>query len=724
MTCPDPAELVLRDLVDTVLREGLSPGAGAPDPAVSAAGGDRRYTDTPIDPVVREVPIPEAAPDPAPGPATTHADATPPTTADNGTRRYRGTAIDPVVPNGTAPATKVEEDAAPSPVPDLAPAPGTAGAPAPGVSPAPDAALADGGRAPHRSGAGEDAPPGQADALAASPVPGVDLAPGEAWCRLGGLAFRVRDGGALQRLRLSRGPVWLVGAPGPPRPLAPDEALRALADGPAAADAAADLRDAVAHARVVLRGARALPHRAPRPGGLLAGERLAATRNRPFHPTARAVSGWSAADVARYGPMRAEPLGVHWAAVRSDHLRFGSGPGSGDPAAALLDDDGREALRSLARRAGADDGAYTAVPVHPWQWDHVLPTEFARELADRTIVPLGQGVGRFHPTSSLRTLAAAPEPGPHLKLPVGAATLAAARLLPPRYLDNGERAQSCMEHLLRTDPALAALVEVCDERTWCGWSAPGADDAFADRPGHLAAQVRRYPPGLFADPDALVLPMGALAAHDWDVLGPALSAAGFDPGDPVGLFRTLAEAFCAMGLAFLGHGVLPELHGQNTVAVLADGRVRRFVLRDHDTLRLCPELMAAAGTPDPGYRVKPGAPQSLSLDRPEELLGYLQTLGFQVNLYGIADALARHSGTDERVLWGGLGAAVASCLGRLDLPEPVAALVEERVLRAWEWPHRRVLGPLLRRGRSAGVSMPADTGRVPNPLGAVPAAVR
>ncbi|MDA2804217.1 IucA/IucC family protein [Nocardiopsis suaedae] len=603
MTCPDPAELVLRDLVDTVLREGPAPEAG---PASAA--------------VPRTLPSPDASPAP--------------------------------------------------------------------------------------------------------PVPGADLAPGEAWCRLGDLAFRAVDGGALQRLRLSRGPVWHVGSPGAPRPLAPDEALRALTDGPAADGAADDLRDAVAHADVVLRGARALPDRAPRPGGLLAGERLAATRNRPFHPTARAVSGWSAAEVACYGPMRAEPLGVHWAAVRRDHLRFGSGPDSADPAAALLDDDGRETLRALARSAGIDDDAYTAVPVHPWQWDRVLPTEFARELADRTIVPLGPDIGRFHPTSSLRTLASAPGPGPHLKLPVGAATLAAARLLPPRYLDNGERAQSCMEHLLGADPVLGALVEVCDERTWCGWSAPGADDTFADRPGHLAAQVRRYPPGLFADPDALVLPMGALAAHEWDVLGPALAAAGFDPDDPVGLFRPVAEAFCAMGLAFLRHGVLPELHGQNTVAVLADGGVRRFVLRDHDTLRLCPELMAAAGTPDPGYRVKPGAPQSLSLDRPEELLGYLQTLGFQVNLYGIADALARHSGTDERVLWGALRTSVESCLDRLGLPGPVAALVEEHVLRAREWPHRRVLGPLLRRGRSTGVSMPADTGRVPNPLVPAPAVVR
>jgi siderophore synthetase component len=361
------------------------------------------------------------------------------------------------------------------------------------------------------------------------------------------------------------------------------------------------------------------------------------------------------------------------------------------------------------------------VPVHPWQYEHVLPEEFARELTGRQVVPLSRGLGRFHPTSSLRTLTTSPESHRHLKLPLGVATLGAARLLPPRYLDNGERAQDCMARLLRSDPDLGALVEVCDERTWCGWRGPGTDDEFADRPGHLAAQIRRYPGDLLGDPDVLVLPMAALAAHEWDVLGPALTAAGFDGADPVGLFRTVAEAFCVMGIGFLRHGVLPELHGQNVVVVLAEGAVRRFVLRDHDTLRLCQDLMDAAGTEDPGYRIKPGAPQSLTLPDPQALLAYLQTLGFQVNLYGIADALARRHGIDERVFWHELRAGVAACLDRLRLPERVATLVGDAVLRAEEWPSRQVLAPLLRQGRSSGVSMPAGAGRVPNPLASLPA---
>ncbi len=168
--------------------------------------------------------------------------------------------------------------------------------------------------------------------------------------------------------------------------------------------------------------------------------------------------------------------------------------------------------------------------------------------------------------------------------------------------------------------------------------------------------------------------------------------------------------------------MLPELHGQNVVAALQGGGVDRFVLRDHDTLRLYPGWMAAEGVPDPEYRIKPGAPQSLRLPSAETLLGYLQTLGFQVNLYGIADALCRHYGLDEQVLWDELRGAVLDALARLTLPPRVADVVERELLHAPTWPSRLVLGPLLRQGRSGSVSMPAGEGRVPNPLAGVPAA--
>jgi len=510
---------------------------------------------------------------------------------------------------------------------------------------------------------------------------------------------RLREcGSGLQRHRFARGPV-LHGA----RELAPDELLRLItgAESPAAQRIADDVRTAVEHAELTLAARHGL---APRPGDLLAGERLAATRGRPFHPTARAAAGWSAGELAQYGPMRCAPFGLDWVAVRRERLRFGGGSGADRLADLLLDADDRERLAAAA--AGLGDG-FCLLPVHPWQHDHVLPRAFGPELDAGVVRPVARAVGRFHPTASLRTLSS-PARERHVKLPLGIATLGAARLLPPRYLDNGERAERLMRGLLDRDPLLRRRVSLCDEQAWCGW----AGDEFGQRPGQLAAQLRTYPAGVLDDSETIAIAMAALAAHEWGTLGPAIGA-GLDP---VAFFGALAAAFAEVGLRFLRYGVLPELHGQNVVVTLRDGLPERFVLRDHDTLRLHPAWMAAADVPDPGYRIKPGAAQSLRLDRAEALVGYLQTLGFQVNLHGIADALGRHYGIDDAVFWEQLRGALAGCLDELDLPAHVEAVVRRRLLDAPAWPTRQVLGPLLAQGSSTGVSMPAATGHVRNPL--------
>ncbi|MEU3272822.1 IucA/IucC family protein [Saccharomonospora sp. NPDC006951] len=491
------------------------------------------------------------------------------------------------------------------------------------------------------------------------------------WLRVGDIRVRVRSCEGLQPYRYAGGPV-LHGE----KHLSPWELLRTIGDGEPFLDQVADdLRTAVAHSEV-LHGAHVEePLDSPQ------GERLAALRNRPFHPTAKAVVGWTAAELAEYGPMRRSPLGLDWIGVRTELLRFGGG--GGDLVSALLTGSDIDAVRT---RPG-----FHALPVHPWQYEHVLPTEFATEIADGAIVPIARGVGTFLPTASIRTLAAA-SPGVHVKLPLGVATLGAARLLPPRYLDNGERAERTMLAVLDRDPVLRDRVLVCEERTWCGIAEP----EFGDRPGRLAAQVRRYPSGAENS-----VPMAAFASEHATL-----------EADPLDFFRELARGFCEIGLGFLRYGVLPELHGQNVAVTLKNGLVDRFVLRDHDTLRVCPQWMQSAGLPEPGYRVRKGARQSLLLDTPGELLGYLQTLGFQVNLYGIADALSRTYGITERTLWHTLRTALTDCLERMELPPEVAW----RLLSSPTWPSRQVLGPLLRKGRSGGVSMPSASGTVPNPL--------
>lgn len=550
--------------------------------------------------------------------------------------------------------------------------------------------------------------------------------PGTGWVRVdlpggGWLAWSATDGAPVTRTRHAGGPVWFRDSADhrTPYPVGPDRVLTLLEGArPHRDQIVADLRTAVRHAHVVRAGWMRLADRVPRPtdrdGGaatLLAGERLAATRGRPFHPTARAVGGWTSGELARFGPMATDPVPLDWVGVRRDHVRLGPGANSDRLAELVLDGPGAARIAdTLADRCGP---GFLALPVHPFDGEHVLPKEFGDEIRDGIVVPLGRA-GAARPTASLRTLALPGFVPRHLKLPLGVTTLGAARLLPPRHLDHGDRAARVISAVLRSDPGLAARVAIADEGDWAGFAVPDGSDEFADRPGRLAAQLRHYP-----DLGGCPLPLAALAASEWDILGPVLGV-----GDRAGAERFLAELttdVLTVGLGFVGHGVLPEMHGQNVVVAFgreADrpARAQRLVLRDHDTLRVHPDWADAAGTPDPGYRIAPGAAQSLILDRPERLVGYLQTLVVQVALRGVAVAMGSRFGIPEPAWWGMVREAVPVALDAADPPLAIRDALAELLLDAPTWPARAVLGPLLDRGSSTGVSMPAGTVDVPNPL--------
>jgi staphyloferrin B synthase len=476
------------------------------------------------------------------------------------------------------------------------------------------------------------------------------------------LSWPARPGGVLQATRSVDGPVLLDGVPVP----APSAVLRLLApDAPCVDAVARDLDTAVAHALD--------PPSEDLTENL--GEVLAAVRGRPFHPTARAVSGWGADDLARWGPGRTVALDA--VAVRADHLRLGAG---GFPD--LLD---------------APDG-YRVLPVHPFDREHVLPVAFAGEIADGIVVPLARGVGEGRVTSSLRTLDLGD--GRHLKLPLGVTTLGSTRLLGARSLDLAQRGERVLRDVLAADPDLAARVAVADETAWAGFARPDGSDEFDDRPGHLAAALRVLPPPTGSHR----VPLAALSAPAWD--GPLAAL-----GDPEVVFGAVVESVVEVGIGFLRHGVLPEMHGQN-VLLDVDARSTRLVLRDHDAVRVHPDRLTVPG---PGYRFTPGGTQSLVLDTPAELIGFFATLAVEVGLGGVVDALVRHTGAPEPRWWATIRRAVEGAVARTADPE-VRSTLQAVLLDADTWPYRTVLRPLLERGPSPGTSMPAGVAYVPNPL--------
>ncbi|UXU89594.1 IucA/IucC family protein [Burkholderia sp. S-53] len=455
------------------------------------------------------------------------------------------------------------------------------------------------------------------------------------------------------------------------------------------------------------------------PYSLMTWESICCLRDRPFHPVARAKL-WPGGPGDAY-EVEAGQVALRWVAVLPDALRYGddaalASAGAQPIARTVLE---KEAFVVLAHRAaslGIDPEALW-LPVHPWQWDHLQRAH--PQLATRCI-DLGTGVGTARPTASLRTLGIGADARTHLKLSLSVQALGASRVMPPRYLHNAVLAERCLRALCARDTWLGEHLELCDERAW--W-ALGNDRTLIEELGELACMLRRYPDGA-----GWLLPMAACAASATDGSLPAFAvlcgANGADVSvgamrdDAWRMFERIAHLLIELGLRCFAHGVMPELHGQNVLLRVGPDGPCGIVLRDHDTLRICPSTMVEAGVETPDYAIDRSTPNTLILDTPDALLAYFQTLAVEVNLYAIIAALADRLGDDEGTGWGIVDRVLRETLDRVF----GATSTRDRIARALfdtpEWPFKQLLAPLAARA-TLGTGMPSGLGTVRNPLHAV-----
>jgi siderophore synthetase component len=447
-------------------------------------------------------------------------------------------------------------------------------------------------------------------------------------------------------------------------------------------------------------------------------ERLAALRDRPFHPTARAKYGWNVEEYSRYGAEFGHPLAVDWLAVRRDYLRTGAGATGEGIAPFVLSQEECGLLDEAMRNAALTSEQYLPLPVHPWQMQHVLPTLFEREWQEGICVPLHRNLGSFVATSSVRTLMPVAGCAGHLKLALGIHALGALRTLPARYMENGQKAQTLLQAVIERDSLLRERLLFCQEDAWWAFFDPEGDP-FDGRYGQLACLLRRYPGELFAA-DTLPIPMSALTVTEPYILfARLLRERGADPADAAQalvLLREICDLFILVSLTCACYGLLPEMHGQNVLLLARQGRITQLVLRDHDTVRIHLPWLHEAELPDPEYTVKPNTRNTLILHTPEALLSYFQTLGMQVNLYALVRTLEVAYGVDELHGWRVIEDSLRQTLADISCPTAKKGLFTRTLLDAATWPTKCLVRPLLQRATVGDEGMPSSTGVTVNPF--------
>ncbi|NOV04658.1 IucA/IucC family protein [Paenibacillus planticolens] len=462
----------------------------------------------------------------------------------------------------------------------------------------------------------------------------------------------------------------------------------------------------------------------PQRASLLAAERKAGYRDRPFHPVSKVKQGWAYDECSSYTAEFGRRIKLNWMAVKQDYVVSGLEEGKElFPVDLLLSDEERSQISNELNRRGLGEGAYTAIPVHPWQMSAILPEQIKRELEEGICIPLETETGTFYATSSVRSLMPENESPYHVKLPLGIYSLGGLRYLSAIKLMNGQQAEWLMRQAVERDAVLKTKLFLCDETKWWAYL-PEDRDLFADYPRHLSALVREYPAELVQDADIRLLPMSALSvyasAENGHVLDEWLKLMGSDRSEPaavVRLFHEVLVSYFEICFRLFRLGMMPEVHGQNCVLVWKHGKIEGLLLRDHDALRVHVPWLKANGLEDPAYTLRAGYPNSLYHEHPQKLLSFFQMLGIQVNIYAILRSVSQYYGLSEESLWEELQTCLEEAIQKAELPDEVANVLQEALFVKAVWPWKQVVRPLLKKQtmRVPG-SMPYGQGEVANPF--------
>ncbi len=348
---------------------------------------------------------------------------------------------------------------------------------------------------------------------------------------------------------------------------------------------------------------------------------------------------------------------------------------------------------AAARRILPDAARYSLVPLHPWQYEHVLFDSYAHEVANGDIVTLSEYLPAT-PTTSLRTLVTQPGRSGHrlvLKTAVNIWLTSTRRDISPATTVNGPVISRLVAHIVAEDPWLRTRLGVIGELAGSCFSPPHAEgDATRLRglsailrsdvaeqvaPGHLAVSAS----SLCADSP---LHERTLLAH---VMARVATGRNCDIGTAARAFLDRYADCLATGMAVLlsGYGIGLEGHLQNTVVLLdTDHMPHGLLLRDFGGIRIHPPRLAAAGYRHTALAGKVTTGTAIQHVRAKTYYACLQA-----NLAEFVLVLADQCGLDPGEAWQmvwarlcraweyvatGLGAAAAAAIDREALSAPTA----------------------------------------------------
>jgi len=374
------------------------------------------------------------------------------------------------------------------------------------------------------------------------------------------------------------------------------------------------------------------------------------------HPKAIANKGrmgWGVREHQEFAPEHSPHIQLRWLATQCELAQHGY-QAAWTPAKLLAESLSPEDIKKVSEKLSMSLDDWHFIPVHPWQWEHKIQFLFAQELANGTLVDLGQLGDLYRPQQSLRTLANRQAPEKlDIKLPLTVLNTSCFRGIPARYIRIGAELSDWLKKLCVGDAELEhthVLQEVAGVHL--PQSLYRQIEGAPYRYHELLGAIWREPVQNYLSDTQQAVMLGALWQTDNNgqpLLRTWLTESRLSLSDWLsGLFKHMVVPLYHL---LCRHGVGLVAHGQNITLVLENGRVVGLALKDFQG-----DLRLDEQTYDSHQSLSKDALGALDRLPPHYLIHDLQTGNFVTALRFLSALCLREFGFSETSFYGALAA--------------------------------------------------------------------
>ncbi|WP_202081644.1 IucA/IucC family protein [Caldalkalibacillus salinus] len=381
-----------------------------------------------------------------------------------------------------------------------------------------------------------------------------------------------------------------------------------------------------------------------------------------------------------------------------------------------------EQLRPLSQVHGPHDIPYEIIPVHRWQYQHVIQPLLTSDMARGLVVPLKGVPIHTQALLSYRTLAPyASRSRHHIKTAMNVQMTSAKRIVSPTSVFNGPVISSILDQIYQQDDDVARQLSFSLENGGVHYQAEGDGDGDADADflsKNVAALLRSNPEADLGH-DEVAIPAAFLISEspvtDQTVLVECIEhlaserALSFEDAAVQYIGTYARQLIPALLTLMTKYGVSMEAHLQNAIPVMREGMPVRFILRDNGGIRIKASQLRSTI----GHVPQINNDTNVLTEQDEDLFTMFSHAILHNHLGEMIVLLARERGVSEVRLWRPVAQSIKETLDHLKAEQAsqrVAEVIEKMCLSS-----HAPLKALLKMRLMDRITDNAYT-RVPNPL--------